>query len=228
MSSEGRVRDRGQRLSVIVQDVLKERLLDGEYPAGSRISIEEVKTEFGVSKQPVMEAMRRLEAIGIVQIVPQSGCRVAQYPPREIRDFFRMFGRFEGEIAAAAASRRTEDQIADLDAAWSAIDDFPDHMSAETRSREYRFRNRDFHLAIHRMAHSQVMVDLSERMWDMSDFFISTIGGKGVTGDAVMLRNNDHDVIRGAIRSRNAEVARVAMQSHIEATVTIFEATFEN
>ena len=46
-------------------------------PGRIRISIEEVKAEFGVSKQPVMDAMRRLEATGIVQIVPQSGCRVA-------------------------------------------------------------------------------------------------------------------------------------------------------
>lgn len=222
MSDVGPVRDRGQRLSVAVLDVLKERLLDGDYAAGSRISIEDVKAEFGVSKQPVMEAMRRLEAIGIVQIVPQSGCRVAQYSPREIRDFFKLFGRFEGEIAAAAASRRTDEQIAELDAAWDAIGELSGDMEAEHRSRQYRFRNREFHLAIHRMAHSRVMAELSERMWDMSDFFISTVGGKVAIGNAVDHRNHDHDVIRGAIRSGSSEIARVAMQAHIEETVTIF------
>ena len=104
------VRRTGQRLGTVVLDELKERLLSGQYAAGSRISIEEVKAEFGVSKQPVMDAMRRLEAIGIVQIVPQSGCRVARYTSQEILDFFNLFGSFEGEIAAAAASsthRRT-------------------------------------------------------------------------------------------------------------------------
>ena len=69
----------GQRLGLVLLDELKQRLLAGRYPVGSRISIEEVKAEFGVSKQPVMDAMRRLEATGIVQIVPQSGCRVAHY-----------------------------------------------------------------------------------------------------------------------------------------------------
>ncbi|WP_229053485.1 GntR family transcriptional regulator [Aeromicrobium sp. Leaf350] len=223
MSDAGPVRDRGQRLSVAVLDVLKERLLDGDYAVGSRISIEDVKAEFDVSKQPVMEAMRRLEAIGIVQIVPQSGCRVAQYSPREIRDFFKLFGRFEGEIAAAAASRRTDAQIAELDGAWNAIAELSDEMPAEQRSRQYRFRNREFHLAIHRMAHSRVMAELSERMWDMSDFFISTVGGKVAIGNAVDHRNHDHDVIRGAIRTGSAEIARVAMQAHIEETVAIFE-----
>src|SRR6478752_4798934 len=51
-----------QRLGVVILDELRERLLGGLYPVGSRISIEEVKAEFGVSKQPVMDAVRRLEA----------------------------------------------------------------------------------------------------------------------------------------------------------------------
>jgi DNA-binding GntR family transcriptional regulator len=217
----------GQRLGQIVLDELKERLLDGQYPAGSRISIEDVKAEFGVSKQPVMDAMRRLEALGIVQIVPQSGCRVASYSLQEVRDFFNLFGRFEGEIAAAAAARRTDAQLADLDQVWQHIEDLEGSTDTTSRSRGYRFQNREFHLVIHRMAHSRVMAELSERMWDMSDFFMSTLGGARPLSDAVGDRNHDHDVIRSAIRSRNADVARVAMQSHIVGTLQIFGATLE-
>lgn len=213
----------GQRLGTLVLDQLKERLLDGRYAPGAPISIEELKTEFGVSKQPVMDALRRLDSIGIVEIVPQSGCRVAAYPPHEVRDFFHLFGRFEGEIAAAAAARRTDTQLAELDAAWDRIDEI-DSLDSPSRSRGYRFLNRHFHLAIHQMAQSRVMADLSARMWDMSDFFISTVGGSQPIADAVSDRNHDHDVIRRAIRSRNVEVARVAMQSHITATIDIVEA----
>jgi len=212
----------GQRLGQVVLDELKERLLDGRYTAGARISIEEVKSEFGVSKQPVMDAMRRLEAIGIVQIVPQSGCRVASYTHREILDFFNLFGRFEGEVAAAAAARRTDDQLTQLDAVWQRIEDLESEADPTKRSRAYRSLNRSFHLAIHEMAHSRVMAELSERMWDMSDFFISTVGGSDHLSSAVGDRNHDHDVIRDAIRSRSVEIARVAMQSHIVETVGLF------
>jgi DNA-binding GntR family transcriptional regulator len=210
-----------------VLDELKERLLDGQYPAGSRISIEEVKAEFGVSKQPVMDAMRRLESIGIVEIVPQSGCRVASYSLQEVRDFFNLFGRFEGEIAAAAAARRTDTQLVELDQVWQRIEDLEASSDAASRSRGYRSRNREFHLVIHQMAHSRVMAELSERMWDMSDFFISTLGGAQPLSDALRDRNDDHGVIRSAIRSRNADVARVAMQSHIVETLQIFGAVLE-
>ena len=132
----------GQRLGLALLDELKERLLTGRYPVGSRISIEEVKADFGVSKQPVMDAMRRLEAIGIVEIVPQSGCRVAYYSAQEIKDFFNLFGRFEGEIAAAAASRRSVAQLLELDDAWQRIADLEELDDPEERSREYRVLNR--------------------------------------------------------------------------------------
>jgi DNA-binding GntR family transcriptional regulator len=215
----------GQRLGVVLLDELKERLLAGRYPVGSRISIGEVKAEFGVSKQPVMDAMRRLEATGIVQIVPQSGCRVANYSPQEIRDFFNLFGRFEGEIAAAASARRSDAQLIELDNAWQRIGDLDELDEPEERSRRYRLLNREFHLVIHRMSHSGVMTNLSERMWDLSDFLVTTIGGVQRLSSSIHDRNHDHNVIRTAIRSQNIDVARAAMESHIVGTVAAFSVT---
>lgn len=210
--------DSGQRLAQIVLDELKARFLAGHYPVGSRISIEEVKAEFGVSKQPVMEAMRRLEATGIVQIVPQSGCRVASYSAQEIRDFFNLFGRFEGEIAAAAAVRRSDAQLVELDDAWQRIADLEELDDPEERAHGYRLRNREFHLVVHRMSHSRVMADLSARMWDLSDFLVITMGGVQQLSDSLHGRNHGHDVIRTAVRSQNPLVARAAMESHIIAS----------
>jgi DNA-binding GntR family transcriptional regulator len=212
---------------VALLDELKERLLGGRYPVGSRISIEEVKAEFGVSKQPVMDAMRRLEAIGIVEIVPQSGCRVAHYSAQEIKDFFHLFGRFEGEIAAAAAARRSDAQLLELDDAWQRIADLEELDDPEERSREYRVLNRNYHLAIHRMSHSRVMADLSKRMWDLSDFLVTTVGGVQQLSDSIQDRNHDHAVIGTAIRSQNPEVARAAMESHIVGTVAAFSARLD-
>jgi DNA-binding GntR family transcriptional regulator len=57
-----------------------------------------------VSKQPVMEALRRLSADGMVEIVPQVGSLVAVHEPRETDDFYLMFSGFEGAIAGIAAN----------------------------------------------------------------------------------------------------------------------------
>ena len=221
------VRRTGQRLGTVVLDELKERLLSGQYPAGSRISIEEVKAEFGVSKQPVMDAMRRLEATGIVQIVPaerlpgralhRAGDPGLLQPVRPFRGRDRRRGRHAAHRHPARRARRHV-------AAHRRLEHTNDTTA---RSRGYRFLNREFHLVIHHMSHCRVMAELSERMWDMSDFFINTIGGAQHLSDALVHRNHDHDVIRSAIRSRNAEVARVAMQSHIVETVALFRDDLE-
>jgi DNA-binding GntR family transcriptional regulator len=65
-------------------------LLEGEYPAGTTLSVEAIRTEFDVSKQPVMEALRLLSADGLVEILRQIGCGVTEYSLEEVEDFFRM------------------------------------------------------------------------------------------------------------------------------------------
>tara|TARA_R110002095_G_scaffold146482_2_gene126732 strand:+ start:579 stop:1229 length:651 start_codon:yes stop_codon:yes gene_type:complete len=204
-----------------VLDKLKERLLDGHYAAGSRISIDAVCDEFAVSKQPVMDAVRRLETLGLVDIAPQSGCRIARYSLRETEDFFSLFAKFEGEIAAAAASRRTNAQVAELDAAWDRVESIVTMPDPAARSRTYRALNRDYHLLIHSMANSRIMAELSERMWDLSDFLIATVGGVACLADAVHDRNHDHDIIRQAITAGNEQIARAAMESHIVGTLAL-------
>jgi DNA-binding GntR family transcriptional regulator len=206
-------------LATRVRDELLERLLSGRYAPGARISIDELKSEYGVSKQPVMDALRRLETTGLVQIVPQSGCRVVAYSGQEVADFFGLFAKFEGEIAATAAQRRTAEQLRGLAAtsaelaALEAVED-PVELAAG-----YRRLNRRFHLEIHTMAASRVMADLSERMWDLSDFLIATASGDGATSEGVRHRNEEHDLIRTAIGFGEADVARAAMESHIRGSI---------
>ena len=96
-------------------DLLRERLLEGHYPAGTRLPTDDLRLELGVSKQPVMEALRRLAADGMIEIVPQVGCLVTGYDLHEIEDFYLGFGGFEGSIAGIAALRRTDEQLAELD-----------------------------------------------------------------------------------------------------------------
>ena len=71
------------------------------------------------------------------------------------------------------------------------------------------------------MAHSRVMAELSGRMWDMSDFFINTIGGGAHLSDALptATRTTTSSAAPSGLERR---VARVAMQSHIVGTVALF------
>ena len=69
-------------LSDTVKDRLLEAILDGRYPPGSRIVETRAAREFGTSQAPVREALRDLEALGVVEISPFRGARV-RHPSRD-------------------------------------------------------------------------------------------------------------------------------------------------
>jgi DNA-binding GntR family transcriptional regulator len=211
----------GSRLNHAVYDQLKERLLEGRYAAGERLSTEALRTEFGVSKQPVMEAMRRLAGDGLIEIVPQVGSRVATYTPREVSDFFVMFGGFEGTIAGIAAARRTARQLDELERISSQIGALRSSPDTLDRAHGYRILNRQFHHAIHDMAHSRIMAETSLRMWDLSDFLINTSDVPQPFSDALDDRHHDHERIRTALQTGDQDAARAEMEQHIVGTVDV-------
>ena len=191
----------GRRLAPVVYDLLKERLLEGEYQAGERLSVEALKAEFGVSKQPVMEALRRLSSEGLVEIIPQVGCRVPVYGSVDVIDFFAIFGGMEGAVAGVAARRCTSAQVDELAAVNDEIGRLIANSDPAARAHGYRVLNRRFHGIIHDMAHSAVVAGISRRMWDMSDLLINTTGG---------FRSRSHRRCLRAMTTTNSSSARSA------------------
>ena len=214
----------GSRLNHAVYDQLKERLMEGRYAAGERLSTEALRTEFGVSKQPVMEAMRRLAGDGLIEIVPQVGSRVATFTPSEVSDFFVMFGGFEGTIAGIAALRRTDRQLGELENISAQIGALRSSPDTDDRAHGYRLLNRRFHHAIHDMAHSRIMADTSRRMWDLSDFLINTSDVPQPFSSALDDRHSDHERIRRALHAGDQDAARAEMEQHIVGTVDVIRA----
>ncbi|GAA1997004.1 GntR family transcriptional regulator [Microbacterium pumilum] len=204
-----------------IYEVLRERLVSGEYPQGARISVEEVRAELAVSKQPVMQALRQLSADGLVEIIPQVGSVASIYPVREIADFYDVFAGIEGAAAAAAASRRDDEQLSELREISTRIASLRGHPDPGFRSHHYRNLNRDFHGKIHEMARSQIIVESSRRMWDLSDFLIATAGATQPLAGAIGSRHHDHEEVRNAIEQGDADEAREQMASHIRGTFAL-------
>jgi DNA-binding GntR family transcriptional regulator len=211
------------RLGTVAYRQIKEQLLEGRWAAGERLSVEMLKSALGVSKQPIMEALRRLSADGLVEIVPQVGCRVASYSPSDVADFFTLFGAFEGAIGAVAAQRRTVADLAELDEVHARIGHLCGERDAGVRSHGYRVFNREFHGVIHRMARSDMVEEMSLRMWDLSDFLINTAGVPQPLSSALDSRHADHEEIRRALVAGDAIRARAATERHIISTVDIID-----
>jgi DNA-binding GntR family transcriptional regulator len=209
------------RLGARVYESLKDRLISGDWAHGERLSVEALREEFGVSKQPIMEALRLLSADGLVEIIPQVGCEVATFSTQEVMDFFMMFASFEATIAAAAAERRTEEQLRSMAEGVTAFETLPDIVDDEFRSRRYFELNRRFHQQIHAMSGSRTMSTISRRMWDQCDFLINTTGVPHPMASSTAGRHAEHEVIRAALIAGDAATAKRTMEHHILTTVDL-------
>jgi len=86
------------------------------YSPGDKISVEELSRELGVSRTPLWGAIYRLEAEGIIEIVPRLGVYLINYDPKRAIEIYVAREALEGMTARLAAQRITERQLEALQA----------------------------------------------------------------------------------------------------------------
>ncbi len=95
--------------------------MTGEIPMGTRLRQEDLAARFGVSRTPIREALRQLQAIGLVEQLGHRGALVRGFTPAECRNIFLVRGELEGLAAERAAGRLTGYDNADLETAQSLL-----------------------------------------------------------------------------------------------------------
>jgi len=88
-----------------VVDELRRRIIDGVYEPGDRLTEERLAEDFGVSRNPVREAIRVLEAEGFLHAQPRRGAVVASMSVRDVEDLFDVRLSLETLAATLAAER---------------------------------------------------------------------------------------------------------------------------
>jgi DNA-binding GntR family transcriptional regulator len=102
---------------------LRQRIVNGDYPPGERLTEDRLAEDFGVSRNPVREALRVVEAEGFVNLVPRRGAFVARPDASTIADMFAMREQLETMAARLAAERATAPDVVDLRALLDAARD---------------------------------------------------------------------------------------------------------
>ncbi len=98
-----------------VKDRLLQAILEGRYPPGSRIVETRVAREYGVSQAPVREALRGLEAIGVVEINAFRGARVRRPSAEQLVEAITVRTELEKLGARLAVPRVTDADVAELE-----------------------------------------------------------------------------------------------------------------
>ena len=107
---------------------LRQAIVNGDYPPGERLTEDRLAEDFGVSRNPVREALRVVQAEGFVNLVPRRGAFVALPDASTIADMFAMREQLETLAARLAAERATAADVADLRALLDAARDATDRV----------------------------------------------------------------------------------------------------
>jgi DNA-binding GntR family transcriptional regulator len=233
---DGRVTDVDDRQGVVTHpDTLADRIsasiMTGEFPVGTRLRQEWLAERFGVSRQPVREALRQVQASGLVEVIPHRGALVRGPSPREIREAYLVRAELEGlaaELAAAQPSLETLDQLREAAAAFSeATSQLTDDLAVWAQEREHWSRANDqFHEGILAAAGVRVLTDSIQSLHRLVP--------RNLTWSAIrtrrMLEDNveQHKRVLDAIETSDAAAARAAMRTHVRRSGEMVADWFES
>jgi DNA-binding GntR family transcriptional regulator len=202
---------------------LQARVLNGELPMGARLRQAALAEEFGVSRTPVREALRKLQASGLVELRPNRGALVRGLSSREVRDAYEVRAELEGLAAELAAHhvhhehvdrlRQAQGQFRAALAEAVAAREAGADLSQDVTDRWGR-ANDLFHQAIQEAAGNDV---LTATLAHLHRSFPRDLSRTVLRESTMLLHENvrEHEAILEAIERRDAPSARELMTAHI-------------
>jgi GntR family transcriptional regulator of vanillate catabolism len=212
--------DGGASQAVKAQLQLRELILAGELPGGSRIAELAIVEKLGVSRTPIRAALMRLEQEGLLQALPGGGYAVRTFSERDVSDAIELRGTLEGMAARLAAERgvpqellqRSRDCLAEVDEVLGrpALDD---HAFLR-----YVTLNESFHNLLRDMAGSAVIARELERVVKLPfaspSGFVVVQANSAQARDMLVVAQDQHRQVLDAIAQREGARAEAIMREH--------------
>ena len=205
-------------LSDQVKDYLLTAILAGEFPPGSRIIETRVARHLGVSQGPVREALRDLEALGLIDTTPYQGARVRQPHKAELLEAYDLRAVLESFGARLAMPRLSDADLLDLEGFVSAMQEAARAGDENEQARV----DVAFHSRIVALSGNQVLQRLWRFLEPVSRTHITYIL-PGVDADRI---SGLHVPILAALRARDAVSAEQAIHDHFTVVGSMFDNLF--
>ncbi|WP_373233106.1 GntR family transcriptional regulator [Cohnella sp.] len=180
-------------------EFIRDKILTGEYPRGTKLVEERLAEELGVSRTPIRESIRKLEQEGLIKQK-----RVVNPTAGDLSNIFQVRILLEGFSARCAASFMDDTA---LDRLQECID-----IARRGPADETMKANEEFHNLIVQSSNNPQMIDIIDRMQSIIYLFRKTV---------VMYRRpfllDEHQEICDAIRAHDGDEAERLMKEHLRA-----------
>lgn len=210
---------------------IERAIVEGAFPPGSRLPQDELCARFGVSRTPVREALRKLQARNLVVVVPNRGATVRIPTRKELMDVYDVRGELEGYASELAASRVSDRIVAGLDTAQRALEGLVLNLASELGVEgvgepslaihlQLNQANDDFHGVVLEAAGNERLSQLTRDLGRMfpKDYIWRAMDG---TDEMHALNVTEHRRIRDALVTADPARAHAEMTSHIRHARTV-------
>jgi DNA-binding GntR family transcriptional regulator len=184
---------------------LKQRILLGDLAPGESLQEHGLAKQFGVSRSPIREALIRLEADGLVRIVPKQGVFVTEVSHDTFKNAYEVRFYLIGMAGRLAAQRITDQELVELDAVVA-------RLKEETDVKEIQALDLQFHDRVNCGTHNGLLAEALQRLRGfMPRVWVTTHADQ----EYFLRTAGEHEAILAALRDRNGANVASLLQAHI-------------
>lgn len=188
--------------------VIRDNIISLELEPGSTVSANEIGIELGVSRGPVREALNELSKINIVEVYPQSGCKIASINLDMLEEAKFLRSTLECAAVKEACQNATKEDILKLSENVMLQEMY---LKNNLKEKLYELDN-EFHKLIFEIAHKKNIYDLMKNYIIHLDRF-RTLSLLSVKEIKIV---EDHQKILAALESKSGDEAAALMQMHLD------------
>lgn len=189
---------------------LLEDIRDGGLAPGMRLRETELAERLGISRTPVREAIRQLEADGLVVHLPRQGASIRTLDHAEVVELYEMRAVLEGTAARLAARAASSIELAELAA-------LNNELAAAPAGPQARELNRQFHRTLFDAARNRFLLKSISALQKT----LLILGPSTLTDpERAALAVAEHAAVLAAFEARDGAGAEAAMRAHVEAALS--------
>lgn len=196
---------------------LRNLILNAAIRPGERINVKGIERRFGVSHIPIREALRQLEAEGLVTLLPQRGAIAARVSTEELENVYDLRRIIEPVVAGRAAERATQ---AERDAVITAMARLDRLESADDPS--FFEAHWDFHWSMLMPGSTSEVERVVHQLWRTSERYIRLTRG-AATDEA----HHQHELMTQAFASGESKALSRYVSQHLTLTGEAIRDLFE-
>lgn len=191
-----------------VAAALRLDILRGRIAAGARLDIDEIAARHGVSRTPVRDAMKQLEAEGLVQVLPYRGVEVTSLAAEDLRELFAIRIALERLAVAEAARNITQAELGGLRRILRRMD------RARQRDESWITLNTSFHDAVHAASRWPRLIEMIRvQRTNLERYVRASAGDLGIAD-----QQREHWSLLEALAAQDVDAAQEVIAQHLART----------